>query len=157
MKKAIFVLAVSIILTSCIKWFGHPKPSPSPNVLNLTNLKGKWSFYSDKVVASSGNLSSGIIHNYNNLAGYYYQFITDSTGIESLGTAPNSQFGFTYKLTDGNLTLHYIDVVNNPNFNPTTPSEIYISEFSQREMTFQTYNIDTAAHSGFSTTLQLTR
>src|SRR5882724_2390890 len=108
MKKIALIFIVSITLTSCIKWFGHPKPTPSPNALNLTNLKGKWTFYSDKVVAWSGNLASGITHNYNDLAGYYYQFITDSTGIESLGTEPNSQFKFTYKLTKDVLTLNYI-------------------------------------------------
>jgi hypothetical protein len=157
MKKIIFILIVSITLTSCIKWFGHPKPTPSPNAINLTNLKGKWTFYSDTVIASSGNVASAITHDYNNQAGYYYQFITDSTGIESLGTEPNSQFGFTYKLTNATLTLNFIDVANNPNFKLTTPMDVYISGFSQHKMVFQTYNIDTAAHSGFNVTLRLTR
>jgi len=157
MKKIALILVVSITLTSCIKWFGHPKPTPSPNALNLTNLKGKWTFYSDTVTAGSGSLGSVVTHNYNDLPGYYYQFITDSTGLESLGTEPNSQFGFTYKLTNDVLTLNYIDVANNPNFKLTTPMEIDIFGFSQHKMIFQTFTADTSGHSGFGTRLQLTR
>ena len=157
MKKITLILVASITLTSCIKWFGHPKPSPSPNALNLTNLKGKWTFYSDTVIASSGVLSSGITHDYNAQTGYYYQFITDSTGIESMGSSPYNQFGFVYKLKNGVLTLNYINVVNNPNFKLTTPIDIYVSEFSQHKMVLQTYNYDTTAHSGFNTRLRLTR
>ncbi|HZX57483.1 MAG TPA: hypothetical protein VFE54_02115 [Mucilaginibacter sp.] len=157
MKKIIFIVIASVVLTGCIKWFGHPKPSPSPNALNLTNLKGKWTFYSDTVSAGSGNFGGAITHDYNDLAGYYYQFITDSTGLESLGTEPNSQFGFKYKLTNGSLILNYIDVANNPNFKLTTPTNIYVSEFSQHKMVLHTFTPVTGGGTSSETDLRLTR
>jgi len=159
MKKIIFILVVSITLTSCFKWFGidNPKPVPPSYALNLINLKGKWTFYSDTVSAGSGNFGSAVTHDYNDLPGYYYQFITDSTGLESLGTEPNSQFGFTYKLTNNVLTLNYIDVANNPNFKLTTPMDVYITEFSQHKMVLYTLTPVTAGGTSSETDLRLTR
>jgi len=158
MKKIILILIVSLALTGCqIFGFKPEKPKPSPNSLTLANLRGKWTFYTDEVEAYSGSLGSAITHDYNDLPGYYYQFITDSTGLESLGTEPNSQFGFTYKLTGNNLILHYIDVANNPNFKLHNPMGISISGFSQHKMEFQTYIADTTSNSSLATQLRLTR
>ncbi|MFI5159836.1 MAG: hypothetical protein ACHQHN_01095 [Sphingobacteriales bacterium] len=158
MKKIALILFALISLTSCWKWFGnHPKPTPSPYAPDLNNLKGKWTFYSDTVVASSGNLASAITHDYNDLPGYYYKFITDSTGFESLGTEPNSEFGFTYKLKGYVLTLTYFNVVNNPNFKLPLSLSVGISDFLPRKMVFSTSIIDSVHNSSTYTRLRLTK
>lgn len=158
MNKIALILVVLIALTGC-QLFGYrpEKPKPSPNLLTLANLKGKWTFYSDTVTAYSGSVGSIVTHDYNDMADYYYQFTTDSIGLVSLGTAPNSQFGFTYKLTGDVLTLKFMDVANNPNFNFPNPMGITVSGFSLHKAIFQTNITDTATRSGFSTTLRLTR
>jgi hypothetical protein len=158
MKKIGLILVVLTALTGC-QLFGYrpAKPKPSPNLLTLANLKGKWAFYTDTVMAFAGSVGSSQTHDYNDMADYYYQFTTDSIGLVSLGTAPNSQFGFTYKLTNNILTLKFMDVANNPNFKFPNPMGINISGFSLHKAIFQTTTTDTINNSSLTTTLQLTR
>ncbi|MGZ3753208.1 MAG: hypothetical protein ACXVB0_08560 [Mucilaginibacter sp.] len=155
MKKLLPFLAAAILLTGCLK-FGH-HPIISPDTLNMANIKGRWSFYSDTVIVSSGGLSSVATNDFKDKTDYYIRFNGDGTGTEWLGDQAANHFNFTYTLSYNQLTIDYINDPTNADFNLPTIMVADVLAFRRNKMIFRNYHTFSAGVSSSVTTLSLTR